>query len=579
VGTPARTGDDGAWWWGSGYAFTTDGRLVEDHDLARLLRDGAERLEATVASLNGCFAAAFGTADGAVFVTDRYGTVPIYLAAGNGGRTLLASDTPASLVAALPTAPRLDPVGVLDMLRLGYVAGERTLLEGVTSLPLGTIARAHGHTVRRHRYWKVRYPEPPHRPGRRVPAAEDERWFDALDEAYDAVASRVDAFCADRSRPARVMATGGLDTRALVGMLATRTHTDVQLASYGRPDEADVAAARRLADAMRWPFSGTAVTADVFDDAYLRRAVREIGLVARFTCGAGARAVPAPGNAVTMLGHTGFLSSYLQRRNLLVATPAQIRRMVEMVHYAYSGGDDVVRRAAPGVAPELWDRSLEETLADADPTQPITEMSRWAAENRHRKLVHLEARMYAQRGAWMFPLHDHALVDVFVRIPWRLRVGQKLYVRHTIERLLTGRGAPLATVPRVGGSFTPDERLYRAFGFTQALQPVVGEVASRVGPPMWRFASRFRSEWNLTSGPNPLRHWFRTDPRVRALVLERLGDATNEYLDGAALCTIALDDATGENEFQRLVAGALTVTAFEEVARDLWREHGGARSA
>jgi hypothetical protein len=255
--------------------------------------------------------------------------------------------------------------------------------------------------------------------------------------------------------------------------------------------------------------------------------------------------------------------------------------MIEMVHYAYPGGDDMVRRAAPGIAADLWGRSLEETLADADPSQPITEMHRWAAENRHRKLVHLEGRVYARRGAWMFPLHDHALVDVFVAIPWRLRVAQRLYAMHALDHLLVGEGAPLARIPRVGhgGEFAVDDRLYRAFEATRPFQPIAGEVAARVGPLAWRVANRVRPEWHLTSGPAPLRHWFHTDPRVRAVVLERLGDATNGLLDGPALRDIALDPATGENAFQRLLAGALTISAVEETALDVWREHRGARSA
>jgi hypothetical protein len=574
--------DDAGWYWGAGYAFTPEGALVEGHEVGRYLRDRAERVDAAAATLNGCFAAAFGHGDTAVLVTDRYGTVPLFLGRPSAtGGAVLAGDDPWGIVGELPGPPSLDPVGVLDMLRLGYVAGERTLLEGVQSLALGTVARVHAGTVRRRRYWRIRYPEPPRRPSRAAGPNDDAAWFATLDDAYTQVGARVDAFCTARGRPARLMATGGLDTRALAGMLATRSNASVEIMSYGASRDADVDAAEQIARAMNWPFTAVPVRADDFGDAMLRCAAREIGLTARFTCGAGARAVPEPGNAVTMLGHTGFLSSDMQRRNLLVATPSQVRRMIEMVHYAYPGGDDMVRRAAPGIAADLWGRSLEETLADADPSQPITEMHRWAAENRHRKLVHLEGRVYARRGAWMFPLHDPALVDVYGAIPWRLRVAQRLYALHALDHLLVGKGAPLARIPRVGhgGEFAVDDRLYRIFEATRPFQPVAGEVAARVGPIAWRVANRVRPEWHLTSGPAPLRHWFHTDPRVRAVVLERLGDATNGLLDGPALRDIALDPATGENAFQRLLAGALTVSAVEETARDVWREHRGARSA
>jgi hypothetical protein len=255
--------------------------------------------------------------------------------------------------------------------------------------------------------------------------------------------------------------------------------------------------------------------------------------------------------------------------------------MVNLVHYTYPRSDELVRAATPRIAPDLWNRSIAETLADADTRTPITEMHRWAAENRHRKLVHLEARVYGRQGAWMYPLHDHALVDVFVRIPWRLRVAQRLYGDHAVSRLFTGRAAPLGAIPRVGhgGAFTTDGSVYRRFEKMQMFQPVAGEIVTRLGPAVTKVASRVRSEWQLTTGPNPLRHWFRTDARVRAFVLERLGDATSDHLDGAALRAIALDDATGESAFQRLIAGALTVTAVEDEARAVWHERVEQRSA
>jgi len=574
------TGADGAWWWGRGYAFAPGGHLLEGDDIGRYLAHAGGRTERAAAELNGCFAAAFSTSAEHALVTDRYGTVPIYVAV-HGDGFVVASDDPWAVVAAGAAPPRLDPVAVLDMLRLGFVTGERTLIDGVASLSLGTVGRVAGGSIVRNRYWRIRYPSVPDRPSRRDTSADDALWMEVLDDAYTEVGARIDAFCAARGRGLRLMSTGGLDTRVLAGMLATRSNTSVEMVSYGAPPDPDMDAAATIAQAMGWPFTAVEVGPDHADDRHLRAAVREIGITARFTCGAGARMVPPPGNAVTVCGHTGFLSSDMQRRNLMIATPAQLRRMINLVHYTYPGSDALVRQAAPTIAGDLWDRALEESLADADPSRPITEMHRWAAENRHRKLVHLEAQVYAQRGAWMYPLHDHALVDVFVNIPWRLRVAQRLYARHAVTRLFTGRGEPLGRIPRVGhgGSFEANDTVYRGFELMQMFQPVAGAVATRVGPLALAAKSRLRPEWNLTSGPNPLRHWFRTDARLRAFVLERLGDATNEFLDGAALRRIALDHATSENAFQRLIAGALTIAACEEEAVDVWRSRRGVDAA
>jgi hypothetical protein len=271
----------------------------------------------------------------------------------------------------------------------------------------------------------------------------------------------------------------------------------------------------------------------------------------------------------------------MQRQNLMIATPRQLRRMIDLVHYTFPGSAELVRRAAPGIGADQWRRGLDESLADADPRTPATEMHRWAAENRHRKLVHLEAQVYGRAGAWMYPLHDHALVDVFTRIPWRLRVAQRLYGRHAVERLFVGRGAPLGRIPRVGhnGQFQPRPRLNRQFETLQLFQPAAGTLIGWTLPALTRAAYRTRPETTLTSGANPLRHWFHTDARVRDFVTERLGDISNDLLDGPALRAIALEPTTGESAFQRLIAGALTVAACEDEATSVWREQAAARTA
>src|SRR3954453_14195553 len=71
---------DGAQVWAYGYAFTDDGRYLEDIEVARVLLRERDRLEAMADQLNGCFAVALFTDDGAILVTDRDGSVPLYTA-------------------------------------------------------------------------------------------------------------------------------------------------------------------------------------------------------------------------------------------------------------------------------------------------------------------------------------------------------------------------------------------------------------------------------------------------------------------------------------------------------------------
>ena len=126
----------------------------------------------------------------------------------------------------LPDGRRIAQVGDLSV-----VGGERTLLKGLASLQLGTVARLHGDTLERHRYWRVRYPDVPTHPSR-ADGAEEDAWLERLDAAYTDAGARVDALCAARGRHVRLMSTGGLDTRAVAGMLATRSNTAVEVMSW-----------------------------------------------------------------------------------------------------------------------------------------------------------------------------------------------------------------------------------------------------------------------------------------------------------------------------------------------------------
>jgi asparagine synthase (glutamine-hydrolysing) len=540
------------------------GRLLQDGAIAKHLA-GHRDVAAAAARLDGCFAAAFDRDHELFLITDRYGSVPVYVAAP-WSMPVVAADTPWPVVAAAATPPALDPLSVVEMLHLGYVAGARTLLKGVQTIPPATVVHVHAGTVTEDQYWQLRYHD-----SQELPETYEKR----LTEAFDLLADRIDAICAAQQREAVLMMSGGLDTRSLAALVATRCDSSLRCVSYGDADDPDVEAARSVASVLGVPFDREPMSYDVLDGARFDDAIRDVGATSRFTCGAGARVAPLPSSALVMAGHTGFLSSGWANMNWGIRGRDDARRMIYARHYLYERSDKLVRHAT-NLDPSATVRaSLDETLSGfyAPGTDPLSEMHRWNQENRQRKLVFMEYRVYEHRAHWMMPLGASDVVDLFCSLPWALRLDQTLYKR-VLRQLCNGKAAPLLNISRVGGSLADEHHLYRTYRTIGALQPVSGAVVTRALPAAKRYGRRQRRRPPMRTGPAPLRHWFLTDGTVRASLLDRIDAINVDVLRADGVREAVLDPRSGEWVFQLLLAGALTVQGVADEATRVWRREG-----
>jgi hypothetical protein len=181
----------------------------------------------------------------------------------------------------------------------------------------------------------------------------------------------------------------------------------------------------------------------------------------------------------------------------------------------------------------------------------------------------MEYRAYGRRASWMMPLGAHDIVDVFCSLPWELRLDQAMY-KHATQRLFTGRAAGLADIGRVGGRFEYDDRRFRQYRTISRLQPLAGAVLTRVLPAAKRYGRRQRRTAPLRYGPTPLRHWFLTDSRARATLLDRIDAIDVDLLKADGVRAAVLDARSSEWAFQLLLAGALTVQGVADEARAVW---------
>ena len=142
--------------WSRGYATEPGGNTLVDAEIIQWLSQEPDHLESRAAELNGCFSAVLRRPSESAVVTDRFGTIPLYLVRRPDRSLAIAVDVRSSIEAAGPSY-EIDQIAVLDLLQTGYVVGERTLLHGVRTLSPASVTRYTSEGVRVSRYWSYGY--------------------------------------------------------------------------------------------------------------------------------------------------------------------------------------------------------------------------------------------------------------------------------------------------------------------------------------------------------------------------------------------------------------------------------------
>jgi asparagine synthase len=560
AGPPLQT-FDGAQVWAYGYAFAGDGRYLEDLEVARVLLRGRDRLEAVADQLNGCFAVALFTDDGAILVTDRDGSVPLYTA--RAGNDLVVSNDPWRIVDELPETPELDDGAVLDMLRLGYVAGERTLARGITLMPPATVWRVRHHRVQSLRYWRFRVV--PHGTDQ---AASERQLADALAGAAGSIARHL----RESGRTSAMALSGGLDTRLWTALLARERPERFRSFSYGAAGDREVEIATRVAELLGIPHERVELSPSYLNDEFIDGAVRATGFTTRFTCGVGIRHYDGSDVDTFLTGHGGCFSDF--NYGLLtapVATREQARRYLYWRNYQLDAADEVPRAVFDVDYDRVKYASIDDSLSAFDRSaDPIGEVYRWGLENRQRKLILMEHRLYEAQGRWLLPMHDHRVTAYFMQAPRSLLIGQRAY-KDVALQVFTELSKDLATTPRIGGDMSYNQKMAIAVDAARRLRWLTAPLF----PLLVRKSTAFTPAPAEPLGADPLRYWFHTDDKARNNMLERVSALDIPYVDNRRLRD-RLVAAQNDKIFVRMLPGALTVHAFIDLLRER-RHHRATR--
>ncbi len=181
--------------------------------------------ESFVSKLNGMFAIALwdSTKNMLILARDRMGIKPLYYLL-KSEVLLFASEMKAILQA--PVDRTVDRQSLYTILNLGYIPGDRTLLQGIRKLPPSSYLVYQNKSVRIEHYWTI--------PSIEASANEDQ----LVEELQIALAESVrDQLVADV--PVGCFLSGGLDTSALVAYAAKASREPLKTFCMGFGEETD----------------------------------------------------------------------------------------------------------------------------------------------------------------------------------------------------------------------------------------------------------------------------------------------------------------------------------------------------
>ncbi|WP_049901206.1 asparagine synthase-related protein [Halococcus agarilyticus] len=153
-------------------------------------------------------------ADRVVVATDRLGARPCYYHADEG----LAFTSSLGALLTRVDDPTLDEGAVADMLLMGYVWGEKTLVEEVTALPPATVLDYSEGTLSTERYWSPSFDALP-----------DDGYLPGLVEQYRSI---IDDAAGTMDGSVGLWLSGGLDSRTMAAELDRHASGFDDLAAY-----------------------------------------------------------------------------------------------------------------------------------------------------------------------------------------------------------------------------------------------------------------------------------------------------------------------------------------------------------
>lgn len=455
-----------------------DGAVFRGHSDSEVLlalyeRDGPDCL----ALLNGMFALAiWDTREQTLFLArDRLGKKPLYFYRHND-QFAFASEIKAILcLPGIDTSLRMDAVA--DYFTYQYVPDPKSIYRHIHKLPPGWCMTVDARELRQRQYWDVSFA---HTDTRREQDIEDELIALLEDSVRIRLASDV---------PLGAFLSGGIDSSAIVGLMASATGSPVTTCSIGfdSAEHDEVDAARDLAGHFQTDHHEFTVRDNVedslldiaawFDEPFADPSFVPTYFVSRLARQRVTVALSGDGGDENFAGYAKYLTDATENR-LRNCLPAGLRRQLlsPTAHWLERTGQPLAQRAASllgslAVEPDqgfavtnaffrrsLWDALIVDELkresAHYDPASLTRDLYHKADTDDHlSRLLYVDLKSYlpgdvlvkvdrmsmANSLETRAPLLDYRLVEFAASLPARLKLNgrtTKYILRNSVSRLL-----------------------------------------------------------------------------------------------------------------------------------------------
>lgn len=404
--------------------------------------------------LNGNWAAVVLKGNILYAVTDRTRSFPLLYNEHNGD--LCLNDDIAKVC---PDNVRWCAEGIEDFLWSGYPTGMLTLVDGVYQIPAGTFLCYNVATKKKS--FTEYFSFLPTSSSSDSDGQLSEKLADLLDKSVRRAGEAIQGKIV-------VPLSGGMDSRVIAATLKRNSFDNVLCFSYGRKDNPESVASRRVAEELGYEWHFVEYSPQTWSQCMFSPEMKEYLVFASNCC---SMSLYSNWYAVKVLCEKGILSSgdvfvpghagdFLAGSHIppiLFAKqqvrPENILSLVVKEHLSLWPGSP-----PQGTMSRLKEDSVAKTSSAFPSNVEATSLyEMWDWKERQAKMIINSGRVYEYFGfPWVTPLWDAELVDFYLTVPFRLRCNRRLFFQSTVEHVFSEKISALADIPlSVFGNMTP----------------------------------------------------------------------------------------------------------------------------
>lgn len=417
-----------------GFAFV-ENNLLQDEDLYRYLYHAYknDRLDESLYHLNGSFSAILFDGDLTIMVSDKLRTYPLFYF--RSGKNYTITDL-GDVVLENLSAASFSSLAEKEYLAIGYLSGNKTLVEGCKEVPAATYVIINDLDIREIRYYSLHT----------LDFSKTDKIDTAVNDIIERVMMRMKQIVGNRK--ILIPLSGGYDSRLIACLCKKYDFRNVTCFTYGIKQNPEIAVSRSVAKELgfQWyyveydePKWKSIINSTLFQ-SYMRYA----------------------GNLNTTPHMQDFLAIHELLSNQLiddtfVVVPGHTGDVIGGSHLPYNitpkniANRIIDKYGETHILKKKYEKELityiDETISNhshiSNREECLQAFHNWNIFNRQSHFIVNSVRVYEfQHLDWYLPLWDDEFANFWNSIPCSLRVGSKLYDDYLFENYFIPMNVP-----------------------------------------------------------------------------------------------------------------------------------------